>query len=43
MIMIIIILKILAAWTVVSVIASLAIAPALSRRLRDTNFPPKDE
>jgi hypothetical protein len=38
-----IILKILAAWTLVSVLSSLAIAPALSRRLRDINFPAEDD
>jgi hypothetical protein len=39
----VIILKILAAWTLVSVFSSFAIAPALSRRLRDINFPAEDE
>jgi|GEM_PF-2548951 len=34
-----IILKILAAWTAVSAVTSFAVAPALSRRLRDVNFP----
>jgi len=38
-----IILKILAAWTLVSVFSSFAIAPALARRLRDINFPREDE
>jgi hypothetical protein len=39
----VIILKILAAWTLVSAVSSFAIAPALSRRLRDINFPAADE
>jgi len=34
-----IILKILAAWTAISVVGTFAMAPALSRRLRDINFP----
>jgi hypothetical protein len=39
-----IVLKIIAAWTAVSVVSSFAIAPALSRRIRDVNFPrEKDE
>ena len=33
-----ILLKILAVWTVISVVGGFAIAPALSRRLRDINF-----
>jgi hypothetical protein len=37
-----ILLKILAAWTAISVVASFATTPALSRRLRDINFP-RDE
>jgi len=36
-----ILLKILAAWTAISVVAGFAMAPALSR-LRDINFP-RDE
>ena len=32
-------LKILAVWTAISVVGGFAIAPALSRRLRDINFP----
>jgi hypothetical protein len=40
---VLIILEILAAWTVVSIISGFAVAPALSRRLRDSNFPPDDE
>jgi len=35
-------LEILAAWTAISVVASFAMAPALSRRLRDINFPRDD-
>jgi hypothetical protein len=38
-----IVLQILAAWTVASVITGLAVAPALSRRLRDIDFRPNDE
>jgi hypothetical protein len=38
-----IIVKILAAWTAVSILTSFAIAPALARRLRDVNFPSRDE
>jgi hypothetical protein len=38
-----ILLKILAAWFAVSIVAGFAIAPALSRRLRDINFPAEDE
>jgi hypothetical protein len=38
-----IVLKILATWTVLSVIAGLAVAPALSRRLRSIKFPREDE
>jgi hypothetical protein len=34
-----IVLKILAAWTAISAATSLAIAPALARRIRDANFP----
>ena len=34
-----IVLKILAAWTALSVVTSFAIAPALARRIRDVNFP----
>jgi hypothetical protein len=34
-----IVLKILAVWTAISAAASFAIAPALSRRIRDVNFP----
>ena len=37
-----IVLKILAAWFVISIFSSFAIAPVLSRRLRDANFPSKD-
>jgi hypothetical protein len=33
-----IILKVLAIWTVISVASGFFIAPALSRRLRDVNF-----
>ncbi|HZR71765.1 hypothetical protein [Bradyrhizobium sp.] len=36
-----IVLKILAAWTAVSVVSSFAVAPALSRRIREVNFPPE--
>jgi hypothetical protein len=38
-----IILQILAAWTLASVLTGLAVAPALSRRLRDVNFRPSDD
>jgi hypothetical protein len=38
-----IILKILATWTAVSVVAGLAVAPALSRRLRGIKFPHEHE
>jgi hypothetical protein len=38
-----IILKILVAWTTVSIFTCFAIAPALARRLRDINFPSEDE
>jgi hypothetical protein len=38
-----IVLKILATWTVVSVVASLVVAPALSRRLRGIKFSREDE
>jgi hypothetical protein len=38
-----IVLKILATWTVVSMIAGLAVAPALSRRLRGIKFSRQDE
>jgi hypothetical protein len=34
-----ILLKIVAAWTAISAVSSFAIAPALSRRIRDVNFP----
>ena len=34
-----IILKILAAWTAVSAVTSFAVAPVLSRRIGDVNFP----
>jgi hypothetical protein len=34
-----IVLKVLGAWTLVSVVTCFAIAPALSNRLRDFNFP----
>jgi len=37
-----ILLKILAAWAAISVVAGLVTAPALSRRLRDINFPRND-
>jgi hypothetical protein len=37
-----IIIKVLAAWTVFSVAFGFAIAPVLSRRVRDINFPPHD-
>jgi uncharacterized membrane protein len=37
------ILKVLGIWTAVSVVTSFIVAPALSRRLRDVNFPAKDE
>ena len=36
-------LKIVAAWTAISVVAGFAMAPALSRRLRDINFPRDDQ
>ena len=36
---ILIVLKVLAGWTAISVVASFAIAPALARRIRDVNFP----
>jgi hypothetical protein len=39
----VIIIKILAVWTAFSVALGLAIAPGLSRRIRDMNFPPGDE
>jgi hypothetical protein len=39
----VIIIKILAAWTAFSVAFGLVIAPVLSRRMRDINFPPSDE
>jgi hypothetical protein len=39
----ILVLKILAAWTLVSLITSLAIAPALSKRVRDINFPDEEK
>jgi hypothetical protein len=38
-----IVLIILAAWTAISVVASFAMAPALSRRLCDINFPRDDQ
>jgi hypothetical protein len=38
-----IIIDILAAWTAFSVAFGLAIAPTLSRRVRDMNFPPNDK
>jgi hypothetical protein len=38
-----IILKVLAAWTLLSIVTSFAVAPALARRLREINFPSKDE
>jgi hypothetical protein len=38
-----IVLKILATWTVVSVVAGLAVAPALSRRLRGIKPSREDE
>jgi hypothetical protein len=38
-----IVLKILATWTAVSVVAGLAVAPALSRRLRGIKFSRQDE
>lgn len=37
------ILKILGIWTVLSVITSFIVAPALSRRLRDANFRDENE
>jgi hypothetical protein len=40
---VLILLKILAAWLAVSIATGFAIAPALSRRLRDINFPTEDE
>jgi uncharacterized membrane protein len=40
---VLILLKILAAWTAVSIAAAFAFAPALSRRLRDVNFPAEEE
>jgi hypothetical protein len=39
----VIIIKILAVWTAFSVALGLAIAPGLSRRIRDMNFPPDEE
>jgi hypothetical protein len=39
----VIIIKILAAWTAFSVAFGLAVAPVLSRRMRDMNFPPDEE
>jgi hypothetical protein len=39
----VIIIKILAVWTAFSVALGLAIAPGLSRRIRDINFPPNEE
>ena len=36
---VLIVLKILAVWTAISAVASFAFAPALSRRIRDVNFP----
>jgi hypothetical protein len=39
----VIIIKILAVWTAFSVALGLAIAPGLSRRIRDMNFPPNEE
>jgi hypothetical protein len=36
-------LTILATWTAISVVASFAMAPALSRRLRDINYPRDDQ
>jgi hypothetical protein len=41
--LILIVLKILTAWTAVSVAFGFAVAPALSRRMRDINFPRKDD
>jgi hypothetical protein len=38
-----IIFKILAAWTIASVVTGFAVAPALSRRLRGVKFPREDE
>jgi hypothetical protein len=38
-----IVLKVLAAWTVLSIVTSFAIAPALGRRVRKINFPSKEE
>ncbi len=38
-----IVLKILAMWAVVSVVAGFAVAPALSRRLRGIKFLREDE
>jgi hypothetical protein len=36
-------LKIVAGWTAISVVVSFSVAPALSRRLRDINFPRDEE
>jgi len=36
-------LKILAAWTAISVVATFVMAPVLSRHLRDINFPRDDQ
>jgi hypothetical protein len=41
--MIITILKFLAGWTLVSVVTSLAVAPALSRRVCERNFRSEDK
>jgi hypothetical protein len=38
-----IVLKIIAAWTAVSVVSSFAIAPRLARRIRDVNFPREED
>jgi hypothetical protein len=40
---VLIIFNILAAWTAVSVVAGLAIAPAMSTRLREVNFYSQDK
>jgi hypothetical protein len=40
---VLIIINILAAWIAVSVVAGLAIAPAMSTRLREVNFYSQDK
>ena len=39
MLIVLIVLKVLASWTAISAVVSFAIAPALSRRIRNINFP----